>query len=486
MPHYTEELPRIWLIIPLLMLYLPGLGSVGFLGPDEPRYASIGREMAHSKDLITPRLDGQPWFEKPPLLYWMVAAGHWAHLPDEWAARLPVALSSVVFLLFFFWIVRREFSTGTAIAATAILSTSAGWLAYSFAALTDLPMSVTLAAALFLASFDTQRRNGYLSGALLGLSVLAKGFVPLVLFAPAFLVARRRRLSMMVGCALIAAPWYILCFVRNGRVFWSEFFWKHHVERFFSNSLEHVQPFWFYLPVILAALFPWTPLAALLLRSETYRDVRIRFLTGWVLFGLLFFSISRNKLPGYLLPLLPALAIVLAVALERSKQAHWWVAASALLLVALPAIAAALPDALMFGLRKAQIAWTPGVPFAAVAIAVWWLGRRNQPSLAILTASAAVLVGIAYVKVKTFPALDQRVSVRAFWQANESRLAGACYQDVNRPWQYGINYYARHALSECGPAVPGGGPEIVVRDRRLELEPRSAAALPEVPPNGAR
>src|SRR5579862_2966122 len=132
MPHYTGDLPRSWLIIPLLILYLPGLGSVGFLGPDEPRYASIGREMAHSGDLVTPRLDGQPWFEKPPLLYWMVAAGHWAHLPDEWAARLPVALSSIAFLLFFYWIVRREFSSATALAATAILSTSAGWLAYSF------------------------------------------------------------------------------------------------------------------------------------------------------------------------------------------------------------------------------------------------------------------------------------------------------------------------------------------------------------------
>src|SRR5271154_6774866 len=75
MPHYTGDLSRSWLIVPLLILFLFDLGAVGFLGPDEPRYASIGREMARSHDLITPRLDGKPWFEKPPLLYWMTAAG---------------------------------------------------------------------------------------------------------------------------------------------------------------------------------------------------------------------------------------------------------------------------------------------------------------------------------------------------------------------------------------------------------------------------
>src|SRR5215831_12613759 len=118
MPHYTEGLSRSWLTIPLLMLYLWDLGGVGFLGPDEPRYASIGREMARSHDFVTPRLDGQPWYEKPPLLYWMVALGRFARLPDEWAARLPVALLSIAFLIFFFNILLREFSPRTAIAAT--------------------------------------------------------------------------------------------------------------------------------------------------------------------------------------------------------------------------------------------------------------------------------------------------------------------------------------------------------------------------------
>ncbi len=77
---------------------------MGFISTDEPRYASIGREMARSGDWVTPRLDGAAWFEKPPLLYWMIAAGNLARLPDEWAARLPVALLSLAFLLLFFYV----------------------------------------------------------------------------------------------------------------------------------------------------------------------------------------------------------------------------------------------------------------------------------------------------------------------------------------------------------------------------------------------
>src|SRR5258708_6657517 len=123
------------------------LGSTGFLGPDEPRYASIGRAMAETGDFVTPRLDGAGWFEKPPLLYWTVAAATRLGFHDEWAARLPQALLSIGFLLFFYGLLRREFSPQLALTATAILGTSVGWIAYSFVAVPDLPMSVALGAA---------------------------------------------------------------------------------------------------------------------------------------------------------------------------------------------------------------------------------------------------------------------------------------------------------------------------------------------------
>jgi 4-amino-4-deoxy-L-arabinose transferase-like glycosyltransferase len=467
-------LSRTWLIVPLLILYLFDLGGAGFLGPDEPRYASVGREMALSHDLVTPRLDGSPWFEKPPLLYWLTAAGEFLHLPDESAARLPLALIGIAFLMFFFQILADEFSVRRALAATAILATSAGWLAYSFVAVTDLPMSATLNAAVLIALFDTRRDQGYLAGALLGLSILAKSFVPLVLFVPMFLVARGKRLTMLAGCVVVAAPWYVLCGMRNGAGFWQELFWKQQVERFFTPSLQHVQPFWYYVPILLAGLFPWTPLAGLLFRTKMYKDVRVLFLSGWVLLGLVFFSAARNKLPGYLLPLMPALAIVLASALEAAEtQAKWWLIASALALAGLPAIMRALPDGLLLGFRKAPLSFGSAAPvfaamaFVILAAGVWWLAWRDRVTEAILTIGIAIIAAVTYLKIETFPILDERVSVRGFWRANQSRAANACLDNVRRDWEYGLNYYAGHAMPAC--TNDQMRPRIAVKDQRLVL-----------------
>ena len=465
MPHYTGVLSRSWLILPLLLLYLLDLGGVGFLGPDEPRYASVGREMARSHDLVTPRLNGEAWFEKPPLLYWMVALGRMARLPDEWAARLPVALLSVAFLIFFYLTLLREFSARTALAASTILATTVGWLAYSFTAVTDLPMSATFWAAMLIGMFDTHRKQGYAAGALLGLAVLAKGLVPLVLFVPVFLIARGKRLTMLAGCIAVGVPWYLLCWMRNGPASLHELIWRQHFERFFSPSIQHVQPWWYYAPVILAAIFPWTPLAGVLLRRRTYDDVRVRFLLVWLIYAFVFFSVGVNKLPGYMLPLLPALAIAVAVGLEKTgTAAKWWMAASAATLIAAPVLVRMVPDALLVGLRKAPVVFTPGIPFVLTAVLVWWLAWREHPNLAMLAAGLAVLFATAYVKAKTFPELDQRVSVRGFWRAHQNEAANACVDSIRREWDYGLNYYAGHRLPAC---EPGQVPEISQDHGRL-------------------
>lgn len=459
----------------LAALYLPSLGDAGFLGPDEPRYASIGRQMAASGDWITPRLDGQPWFEKPPLLYWMTAAGHLAGLPDEWAARLPVALASLAFLWFFHTVLAREFSQRVALAATAILGASAGWAAYSFAAVTDLPMSAALNTSILIALFGpaavrsrehSNVRHGILAGLLLGLAVLAKGLVPMVLIVPVLAVARGKRLAMLVSAALVAAPWHLLCWIENGSGLWRELLWKHHVQRFFESNLEHAQPIWYFAPVLLAGLFPFTPMVALLGRARTYSDPRVRFLMLYVAVGLVFFSLSTNKLPGYVLPLLPALAIVLAVAFYQQARPSAWLAACVALLAAVPVIAAILPDALNAGLGRTNPPFALGWPFLLVAGAVGWLAWRGRLEAAMLSAALASVLAVAYLKWTTFPALDQQVSARGFWRLNQAAAQGACIDaSVDRDRVYGLNYYAGRPL----PACEQGGPRIIMRGERLEL-----------------
>ena len=123
------------------VLYLFHLDAAGVLGPDEPRYSAIGRAMAASGDWITPRLWGAPWFEKPPLLYWIVALGTDLGLAPDLAGRLPIALLSLGFLVIYFYLVRIEFGFRSGAIAALLLACSGGWLTYSCLALTDLPLA---------------------------------------------------------------------------------------------------------------------------------------------------------------------------------------------------------------------------------------------------------------------------------------------------------------------------------------------------------
>ena len=429
----------------VFFLYFFGLTRAGMLSADEPRYAAIGRAMADTGDWITPRLWGQAWFEKPVLLYWLTALGFRAGLDDDLAPRLPLALLSVAFLAFFFNTLRRDYGPRIACYATAILATSIGWLAYSHVAVTDLPLSACFAAAMLLAD-----KRPSVAGVLLGLAILAKGLVPLILFLPALWFLRLRAVRILTIAVLVAAPWYALVTLRNGTPFLTEFFWKHHFARFTTGALQHERPFWFYVPVILAGLFPWTPLALGLFRRELYQGRREQFLLAWVLFGFVFFSASRNKLPGYVLPLLPALAILLALALTRSDTHRWTLALTAVLLWLIPVIADMLPQALLTGISRVPISFSYALlaPMLILGGAVWWLASRGHRDLAVAAITLVMTILVAQVIWSTYPVLDRTVSARFFWRAGPVE----CVESNNRSWRYGINYYARRVVPDCIPS----------------------------------
>src|SRR5262249_32693105 len=156
-------------------------------------------------------------------------------------------------------------------------------------AVTDLPMSAAFAGAmLVLAIGPRSRAAAVAAGVLLGLAVLAKGLVPLALFVPALWFLRRRIADValvFVSATVGAAPWYALVTTRNGPAFLNEFFWKHHFGRFLTPALQHGQPVWFYVPVLLAGVFPWTPLIALLASGRFFQDARAQFLAAWFAWG---------------------------------------------------------------------------------------------------------------------------------------------------------------------------------------------------------
>jgi 4-amino-4-deoxy-L-arabinose transferase-like glycosyltransferase len=440
--------------VALYFLYFFGLTRAGLVGPDEPRYAAIGKTMADTGDWITPRLWGEPWFEKPALLYWMTAAAFKAGLGLDLAPRLPVAITSVVFLIGFFAVLRREFGDRAAFFATTILATSAGWLAFSHVAVPDLPMSAALAGGMLVV---LSGRGRVLAGALLGYAVLVKGLAPLPLFLPVLWFWRKRARDLLVLLAVafaVAAPWYFLMTWRNGWPFLEDFFWKQHFLRYLTGALQHQRPLWFYVPVMLAGFFPWSPLLVLLFGQRMYTDARIRFLLVWFVWGFLFFSLGVNKLPGYMLPMLPAVAALVGVAVEEAKQPTVimasLLASCAVSLAPVPAIERVLPQALVAGLSRTDVRFAPSVWMAPVLLITFtsgylaWKGHREYAVAAI-----ALLTTIAVVRVisEVYPALDREASARVRWRSSADSIT--CISNENRSLRYGLSYYTGRSLPDC-------------------------------------
>jgi 4-amino-4-deoxy-L-arabinose transferase-like glycosyltransferase len=363
----------------------------------------------------------------------------------------------VGFLAFYWRTLQREFSCRAAWLATLILGSSGIWVAYSQNGVTDIPLTVTYSAAMLLAMPWVARRDTRhlpVSAALFGFAVLAKGLVPLPLAVPLLMGRHVRdwlRWRVIFPFFLVALPWYALCYWRNGWPFIHDFFVVHHFSRVTSNALMHSRPVWFYLPVLIAGLAPWTPLLCLLARRSVYRDRQRLFLLVWAVAVLALFSLSVNKLPGYILPMMPAIAALIALSLDELPDARSWLAACALMLVAFPITAQVLPAAVLNGLSRAprpvfQPVW---LAVLGIAIAVWLLEARGKRVAAVLAVTAGGALGIAWLKAATTPELDRSVSARGLWRQIDGRSAQVCIGNVKRDWEYGLNYYAVVPLPDC-------------------------------------
>ncbi len=330
--------------------YVSKLGALGLTGPDEPRYTSIARNMAESGDWVTPRLDSKPWFEKPILFYWEAAASFRVFGENDYAARFPSALAAILAALAMCWVAWRFYSAATTVLVLLIMPTMVATIGFGHAATPDMTFAATLAAAMALgAEIVVAPKPSILHcagfGFFLGLAALAKGPAAIVLAGGAALLwglvtgnwKRAFRFAHPVAAAVFlvtALPWYALCSSRNPD-FIHTFFVMHNVERFTTQVFHHTQPFWFYVPVLIAGLLPWTALGI-----ASYRDSRAAIAEGdwkerpgiyfgcWIVFVFVFFSISRSKLPGYLLPAFPPLVLILSdcaakMIRDRDRIARW-------------------------------------------------------------------------------------------------------------------------------------------------------------------
>ncbi len=444
---YILALILVWAVTVVLRL-----GGLPFTGPDEPRYARIAEEMLAEGRWVTPVLEGKPWLEKPPLYYWLTIP--WFALAgiSETAARTGPALCALLTALAIFFLGSRIRSPGTGFLAACILLTCIGIPAFGRNATTDMPftacMTVSLALLAARAGSETPAWHPILAYAFLGMAVLAKGPVAFILAAGILVVfwtlddrgGALRRLAVPQGTVIalaVAVPWFILVFDQNGYSFIATFLINHNLARYVSDIHHHTQPVYYFIPVLLGLLFPWSGwLAALwpgspVKRLKAWRDwdPALLFLLCWFAVPFVFFSLSRAKLAGYILPAIPPLALLLAARLRDGFDKagpNRRLAVSAWIQIVLSAgVAAAFP---IVWRQRYGGEWTDGIPLAAAtllpAVAALWMALKGKWRIAVgATALQGLLLIFALTTQSGFPFLARYHSTRDI-----SRMALAARQ----------------------------------------------------------
>jgi 4-amino-4-deoxy-L-arabinose transferase-like glycosyltransferase len=476
-------------------LFLLGLQIVGLVGADEPRYAQVAREMLARHDWVTPVLYGHPWLEKPPLYYWsaMIAYKGAGGVSDS-AARLPTAVLSTL-MIFFIYVWSRRFRPGMQLDAALITASAAIVVGFGRSASTDMPLTVmfTVAMLAWYAWYASNKRSWLLAFYFfMALATLAKGPVAIFLSGAVILLfaALRRdprlilRTLWPIGIALylaVATPWYIAVQHANPE-FFRTFFLQHNLERFSSNIYHHPQPFWFYIPVALLALVPWTvfALAALV---DAIRDWRFSvqqpagqedfrtYLALWLLLPIVFFSLSHSKLPGYILPGIPAGTILLADFIRRRekeqvKPAMWMIVLHALLSSAMLIAAFTVPFKLL-KLALPRNVIIVAVSLAVVTILMFVLTLQSQGYRVLrFTTLVPVVIAFSLILRGTAPLISYLQSERpveaALSQTEIGRLPDIAVYDVPPGVEYGLAFYRNHPVANYERNEIPAGDHIVV------------------------
>ena len=412
-----------WLVIAVALIWFANLEYRTLVKPDEGRYAEIPREMVLSGDWTTPRLNDLKYFEKPPLQYWATATAYTVFGEHQWTSRLWTGLTGFAGILLVWFAGLRLFGREAAGYAALLLSSSLLYVLMGH--INTLDMGVTFFLTLGIVGLllgqtesdaSKQRNWMLLAWAGLALAVLSKGLMGLILPGAAlfiYCVVQRdfsvlKRMHWLAGLAvflLITAPWFYLVMKANPE-FFGKFFIYEHYTRFTTKDLGRYQPWYFFIPILLAGMLPWT----LLMFDSMFRSLRSslpgkmfnveRFLLIWALFIYLFFSISGSKLPSYLLPMFPVLALLMGkrIAGMRERVLFWQIT---------PAIPAAL-FLLGLGLNVSKLADTPNqaelyphytvwlvvaalVSLAGLLAGMTLLWRARKPAAVVVLALSALL-----------------------------------------------------------------------------------------------
>ena len=484
-----------------------GLGAFGLLGADEPRYAQIAREMLARHNWIVPTLNGAPWLEKPALLYWKMMNSYSIFGVSDWAARVPAASHATVLVLGIFFFMRR-FRFASELDAAMIAASSAGMIGFGRGASTDMLISAPFALAMM--SWWTWHQTSkklwlMIFYGLLGAGALAKGPVApalAVLVVGAYAALRRDgklfvRSISVPGFVLFFAmvlPWY-LAVQHKVPQFFRVFFVEHNLERFGTNLYQHSQPFWYYIPVFLLAALPWTFFAVPALveagrnafrrenpeSSATVADDGLpSFLFVWIVVPIVFFSISRAKLPGYILPAIPAAALLTAEYIHRLKALPRLLTALHALLCAMLLVGALMaPFAMVKQAPPHSLQIGMMVTGAMIAVMVVLMVRREGVRVLHFVTLVPTILAVAFLLRPAAATIDRTQSARPInehlAELGVSASEPVATFNVKRQVAYGLDFYRNAPISHYeqeGPldmptGIPSGRHVVVAKEGSL-------------------
>ncbi len=414
-------------------LCLPNLGGPALWDIDEGNNAACALEMYESGNYITPSFNTKLRVDKPVLLYWLQVSAYRVFGVNEFAARLPSALASLLTLLVLYELGRRLFDRSAALLAGLVLAGSVSFTAAAHFANPDALLNLCTLGTLWCFWNHYKHEGWWLlgSGVASGLGMLAKGPVALVLplaVTLAFLLWCRqwrrlldlRWLGASVVFLLVAAPWYIWVGMETKGEWLSGFFGRHNWDRALAPMENHGGPFYYYLLVLIAGLAPWSvffgPTAWHTWKelrqtpdSSSPRDPRAvrQFLLCWIAVWFVFFTVVQTKLPNYILPAYPAVALLTASFLDDWRRGRIalpaWVMPTSLTCLALMGVGVcvalliagdAIPVPLLHGRRLPGLgafSWLGGVFPAGALTAGWCLRRRWRGALIGAVAAAGVV-----------------------------------------------------------------------------------------------
>ncbi len=433
--------PLAFLFVLAAILLLVNLGSLGQFTKAEVCFAETAREMLLSGDFVTPRFCGEIFFDKPPFLYWLIALSMKVFGQVEAAVRLPSALAGVTTLLLTSLFARRRYGNRAGFLAGAILLTCPIFWSFSRQAMSDAWLTLCISAALFayydvLRSENAWNRSLIVGHLFLGISVLVKGPVGIVLaglpvLAALFLCPPGRWKRFLFPPAilvflLVVTPWYLAAAWSHGSFFWDYFIFRENVGRFLGDTYKTAHETYVYYPIIiLKHAFPWAlflPACIWVLFKSRHVDPEqgftSKFLFLWFATPILFFSISRFQIYYYILPCLPALAVIVGAGLARITSQPMRVSAKIVaVLIALSFAVLAFVFWKNSVLLFPDIAWADHIvlPLLALvgALLIFFSTFYRPNILPHLIALTAALL-LIFADWGNFPRLSRYLSVQQF------------------------------------------------------------------------